>query len=215
MYVRDANEDQRFIEELLVRIHYTNGPSIFRNWHRLVGQVLFGIFYRCLIFCAIPWDSSVIDWASLVIPLGTAFGTFMVSNVGRQKSSFSLSLIGAYVGEILFGEPHLILGESKPVLPAIVAMAFSTYGWEWRRQRKSVSCGRSLLAGLIIYGVFVGLCSSYVYFNMSVETEDGETIKVQDAINNLFNSPLWQEFLWGMYEAWKNGGYRKAWQKYG
>ena len=219
MYVRDANEDEQFIEELDVKFRHTNGPRIYRNWHRLVGQVLFGVFYRGLIFCAIPWDSSVIDWASLVIPLGTAFGTFMVSNVGRQKSSFSLSLIGAYVGEFLFGEPHLILGESNPVLAAIVAMAFSTYGWEWRRERESVSCRRSLLVGLLIYGVFIGLCSSYVYFNMSVETEDGETIKVRDAINNFFTSPLWQELktaLWGVivnvYEAWKAGGFRKAWQ---
>ncbi|CAI8002646.1 DnaJ homolog subfamily C member 22 [Geodia barretti] len=220
-YVRDSNDDPEFLEQLNVRFRHLRGPRVFSNWHRLVGQVLFGAFYRGLIHCAIPWESSVIDFAALIVPLGTAFGTYMVSNVGRQKSPFYLALIGAYVGEFLMGEPHLVLEGSNAVLVAGVAMVFSTYGWEWRRDREDMSCGKCLLVVVLVYGIFIGLCCSFVYFNASVETEDGETIKVRDALENFFNSPAWQQIktafwvlLSDIYQSWRTGGYEKAWSKF-
>ena len=306
---------------LTIKMQNQRGPSFFRNWHRLLGQVLFGAFYRGLIYCAIPWESSVMSYAALIVPLGTAFGTYMVSNVGRQKSPFHYSLLGAYIGEFLMGEPHYLLEESNSLFAAGVAMLFSTYGWEWRRQEKkgkkdknppcnnekhstakteiaqnaplqeqeetqepftaerdtfaentppqeqeethlsqecptaitekdtlqekketpmlrmlsttlrkicsscckrSVwSCCKRMMVMLMIYGVFIGLCGSYVYFNATVETEDGEIIKVREAIDNFLNSPAWQQIktaLWvllvDMYESWKTGGYEEAWNRF-
>jgi hypothetical protein len=157
----------------------------------------------------------------LIIPLGTAFGTYMVSNVGRQKSPFALAVLGAYLGEFLVGEPHLLGGDSNPILVAGVAMLFSTYSWEWRRHREKVTCDRCLLVLALVYCVFFGLCCSFLYFNASVETEDGETIKVRDALENFFNSPVWQQIktafwtlLADIYHSWRTEGYEKAWSKF-
>ena len=161
------------------------------------------------------------NYVTFIIPLGTAFGTYMVSNVGRQKSPFLLSLFGAYLGEFLMGEPHFLLKESNSLFAAGVSMLFSTYGWEFRRQVKRHSCFKRFLVVLMIYGIFVGLCGCYIYFNASVETEDGETIKIRDAIDNFFNSPAWQQIktafwvlLSDMYESWRTGGFDNAWSKF-
>ena len=76
----------------------SSDPPVTQNWDRLVGQVLFGAFYRGLIHCAIPWEGSFIRFVAFVIPLGTAFGVHMVGNVGRQKSLVPITpLIGAYI----------------------------------------------------------------------------------------------------------------------
>ena len=289
---------------LKIKMKNQKGPGIFSNWHRLLGQILFGIFYRGLIHCAIPWESSVMSCAALIVPLGTAFGTYMVSNVGRQKSPFLYSLLGAYLGELISGEPCLLLEESNSFFAAGVAMLFSTYGWEWRGQEKKdknppqkdptakaetventplqeqeetqehsttvrdtlaestppqeqeethlhqehltaqtkrdthakitppqerkktplcnkCPCCKRMLILFMIYGVFITLCGSFVYFNATVETEDGEIIKVRDAIDNFFNSPAWQQIksafwvlLVDIYESWKTGGYEEAWNKF-
>ena len=219
--MRDANDDKEFMQHLQIKFHHSKGPRIFSNLHRLVGQVLFGVFYRGLIHSAIPWESSVIDWAPLIIPLGTAFGTYMVSNVGRQKSPFYLSLIGAYIGEFLVGQPHLLLAENNTLLVGAVAMCFSTFGWEWRRSKERVSCWKTLFLVMFVYAVFLGLCSSFVYFNASVETEEGETIKVRDTFENFFNSPAWQQIktafwilLADFYQNWQSDGFGKAWDKF-
>lgn len=220
-YVRDANDDPEFIEQLVVKLRHLKGPRIFSNWHRLVGQLLFGTFYRNLIYSAIPWESTVMSYAALIVPLGSAVGTYMVSNVGRQKSPFLFSLLGAYIGEFLMGEPHLLLEESSSLYAAGVSMACSTYGWEFRKQKERHSFYKRLVVVFMIYGVFIGLCGSFVYFNASVETEDGETIKVRDAIDNFLNSPAWQQIktafwvlLTDMYESWRAGGFENAWSKF-
>ena len=60
-----------------------------------------------------------------------------------------------------------------------------------------------------------------MYFNASVETDEGETIKVRDAIHHFFNSPAWQQIktsLWIMlmdfYQSWRTGGFEEAWKKF-
>ena len=228
-YVKDANDDIEFREQLKLKVRYSDsGPRVFRNWHLLVAQVLFGVFYRGLVYCAIPWDSSVMEFAVFLIPIGTAFGTYMVINVGRQKSPFHVSLLGAYIGEFLMGEGHLLYEESGSIAVAGVAAICTITSWEWRKDSRGkkvvledVSCGKMVLTALLACFLFVGLCSSFVYFNASVETEDGETIKVRDALENFFNSPAWQQIktafwvlLSDMYESWRTGGYEKAWSKF-
>ena len=220
-YVRDANDDPEFMQHFAIELKNRTRPRITSNWHRIFAQILFGVFYRNLIYSAIPWESTLMNYAPFIIPLGTAFGTYMVSNVGRQKSPFILSLLGAYLGEFLMGEPRLLLKESNSFFAAGVSMLFSTYGWEFRRRREYHSCLKCFLVVLMIYGIFVGLCGCYIYFNASVETEDGETIKIRDAIDNFFNSPAWQQIktafwvlLCDMYESWKTGGFDNAWSRF-
>ena len=163
----------------------------------------------------------MMNFATLLIPLGTAFGTYMVSNAGRQKSPFLFSLLGAYIGEFLFGEPHLASRQSNGLFVTMVATVISTYNWDHRRKTESHSRCKSFLVIWMVYALFVGLCCSFVYFNASLETEEGETIKVREAIDNFFNSPAWQQLktafwtlLVDMYEAWRTDGFERAWSRF-
>lgn len=219
-YVRDANDDPEVIELLTIKFKHSKGPRIFPNWHRIVAQIIFGQFYRSLVFSAIPWESDVMSFATVIIPLGTAFGTYMVSNVGRQKSPFYLSLIGAYLGEFLMGEPHFLLEEGSGFYVAVASMVFSTYGWEHRQTKEHSSFKKRVAVVLLVFTLFAGLCCCFIYFNASIETEDGETIKVRDAIDNFFNSPAWQQIktaFWALlvdiYESWQTGGFDNAWSR--
>ena len=182
---------------------------------------MFGVFYRTLIYSALPGESSIMDYAVLVVPLGSAFGTYMVSNVGRQKSSFLYSLLGAYIGEFLMGEPHLLLAECNSVCAVCVSMVFSTYGWTFKRSKRHHSFCKRLAVFMAMSLLFWCLLCSYIYFNASVETDDGETVKVRDAIHHFFNSRAWKQIktaLWIMltdiYQAWRTGGYEKARKKF-
>ena len=69
--------------------HKQTTRTIYQNLHRIVGQVLFGYFYRMLVKLAVPEEYYVSYPALLLlfVPLGTAFGTYMISNIGRMRSS--------------------------------------------------------------------------------------------------------------------------------
>ena len=58
---------------------------------------------------------------------------------------------------------------------------------------------------------------SFLYFNASVTTEDGETIKLRDSIDNFFNSRAWKEFKETMKQVWQHArarGFANAWNDF-
>ena len=195
-------------------------PQISHNYHRIVSQVMFGIFYRGLIYCAIPWDSPVMDYAAIILPLGTAFGTYMVSNAGRQQSYFWWSLLGAYIGEVfgayigVYFEAYIdelfvgyigkyftgLLPSSRPLSVAVFSMISSTYGWKWRNEKGNPSFRMCLLTVFMAYLILFCLCGSYVNFNAAFRTPDGDSIKVPFALDSSFNSPAWQDIKRGLWE---------------
>lgn len=215
-YVKDANEDPSYMAFLAAEIRYQGSPRILKHIHRVVGQMMFGMFYRTLIYLAIPEEYLELKLILLVLlPLGTAFGTYMVSNVGRIKSSLRYAILGAYVGEFLFGVTHLlpVLDDSNTLFVVGVATGFTTYGWEYDRRphaQKQKKCSRRFARWMVIYLVFWSLVGSYVYFNATVVTEDGEKIKVREAIGNFFRSPHWakaKQSFWKLYEEYQHEGW--------
>ena len=216
-YVADANEDPSYMEYLRAHISYNKRPPIWYNLHRIVGQILFGYFYRELFWFAIPEENASPALYFLLVPIGTAFGTYMVSNAGRIKSPFTYSLIGAYLGELLFGELHILyVQQSTPSFAVGVSMLVSTYAWDYRRHYEKHTCCKRLAVWMVIYLAFCGMCGSSVYFNLTVETQDGETVKVREALNNFFKSPAWQEIkksFWMIWDEYKQGGWEGARRK--
>ena len=213
-YVRDANEDQNYMALLTAEMRYNGSPRTYKNTHRIIGQVMFGLFYRTLIYMAIPEEYVELKLLLLILlPLGTTFGTYMVSNVGRIKSSLRYAIIGAYVGEILFGVIHLLTEDANSLFVVGVAAMFTTYGWEYDRRphaQKQKKYNRRFAEWLVIYLVFCSLVGSYFYFNASVVTEDGERIKVREAVGNFFRSPYWakaKQSFWQLYEEYKHEGW--------
>lgn len=111
---------------------YYKRLPIYPNLHRIIGQVWFGYFYRMLVRCAVPEEYSYPTLLLIIAPIGTAFGTYMVSNVGRMRSPFVYSLFGAYAGEVLFGELHVLyFKESVPSFAVGMSMLCSTFAWKF------------------------------------------------------------------------------------
>ncbi len=213
-YVVDANEDPRYMELLVAQMRYDRRPPIFSNIYRIIGGVMCGYFYRWLLIHAVPEEFSHPALLFALGPIGTAFGTYMVCSIGRIQTSWKLSAFGAYFGEILFGEPHLLYPDaSTPSLAVAVCVLFCIYGWDFRRQRLRYSCIKRLAVWTFFFTLFCGLITSGIYFNASVETEDGETIKVREAVNNFLKSPHWREIkksMWRIYEDFRSEGWEGA-----
>ncbi len=217
-YVREANKNSYYLESLGVEMRHSKGPSLWKYVHRIVGQLVFGYFYRSLIRMAIPEEFQELQWLTTVlIPLGSAVGTYTVSNIGPMKSKFKYSLIGAYLGEVLFGDVHILTVDKMGSFAVGVSMLFSTYGWEWDRAiRQNKSCCQRLKLCMVIFLLYSVLCGSYVYHNMSVNTKDGETLKVREVVHNFFKSPHWAKLktsFWKVYEDYKREGWDGAKQR--
>lgn len=213
-YVKDANEDQAYMAFLGAEMQYNVKPRVYKNFHRIFGQIMFAMFYRMLVYMAIPEEYLELKLLlALVLPLGTAFGTYMVSNIGRLKSSLRYALIGAYLGEFLFGTMHLAYPEPNSLFATGVAMIITTYGWEYDRRphaAKQRKCSRRLAKWFVIYLTFWSLIGSYLYFNATVVTQDGEKIKVREAVGNFFRSPHWakaKQSFWQLYEEYQHEGW--------
>lgn len=213
-YVKDANEDQHYLEYITAQMRYDGSPRVLKNIHRVLGQLMFASFYRSLIFLAIPEEySDLTPLLVAVLPLGTVFGTYMVSNVGRIKSSLRYAIIGAYLGEFLFGSSHLCLEDQNVPLAIGTAMVLSTYGWEYDRRPQAVrvkKCSRRVAVWMLVILVFSSLCCSFLYFNASVTSQDGEKIKLREAVGNFFRSPHWakmKQSFWDLYEQYQHEGW--------
>lgn len=213
-YVKDANEDKSYMNFLAAEMRYQGKPRLLKYIHRFAAQMMFGMFYRTLVYLAIPEEYLELKLILLIfLPFGTAFGMYMVSNVGRIKSSLRYSISGAYLGEFLFGAAHLVLDDSNALFVVMVATAFTTYGWEYDRRphaQKQKKNSRRVAKWLVFYLIFCSLAGSYVYFNATVATQDGEKIKVREAIGNFFRSPAWtrlKQSFWQLYEEYQNEGW--------
>ncbi|CAI8044297.1 DnaJ homolog subfamily C member 22 [Geodia barretti] len=210
-YVHYSNKRYLFVERLRQNKKYSkSGPRVSDNFHRIVSQVMFGVFYRGLIYCAIPWESPVMNYAAFILPLGTAFGTYMVSNVGLQESSFWWSLLGAYIGEFFGAYIGVyfsgLLPLSKPLSVALFSMLCSTYGWKWREKEEDASCGKLLFVALFSFIVCLILSGSFIYCNASIKANDGGVIKFHDVFDKFFNSG-------NITELYKTGGRIAIWER--
>lgn len=211
-YVKEANGDGEFVLELGREMKRRKRPSVWANIHRVVAQVLFGLLYRTLFFYSLPEEYAEVWYiVTALVPLGTGLGAYMVSNAGKIKCRLMYSLAGAYLGEICFGHPHLMLVDSYPSLAVGVCALFSTFAWQYDRGPRGLTivagntCCKRTCKRLAIWTfcavMFSLLLGSAFYFNGSVETDDGEIVKVREVLNNFFRSPHWQQLK---NSFWKN-----------
>lgn len=204
-YVDDANEERFFVEELKRKIKLRGEPTF--SVTRFSGQMLVGYFYGILVRLAIPEEAKWLP--ALLVPLGVAVGVYLVGNIGRERGDFKYPLMGAFIANIAL--TYLTGDEAGAMYVALVAAIF----FQNRRQfRKEKPQGKTLckrLQYLAIGGLIIcSLWGSFLYFNAQVTTEDGETVKLRDAINHFFNSPVWLEFkevFWGLYEEGQKNGW--------
>ena len=193
-------------------------PLLWSKLHRLVGFILFGLFYRMLVVNAIPNDIQYYRYFLVLLgPIGVAFGTYMVSNVGHIRCSLLYPLIGAYVGELLFGETHLLMEESNTLLAVSTSGICCLIGWRERQHRINMKCCHRFLFWTGLGLLIISLWCCYGYHNAEVYVEDlDRNVKLSEIISKFLNSPEWAELRHLLKELivtlWDTGGdFEKAW----
>ncbi len=211
-YVDDANEEASYIDNFKQKVK--RGTPQF-NVTRFAGQMLVGYFYGFLVRIAIPEDYPI--WTTgLVVPFGVAVGVYLVGNVGRETGDFKIPLFVCYASNVVMA--FIIKQEPGVMYVALFgAIAFQNYRkFRVERRPKRGVCKRFFmicLGGCLVTGLWV----SFLYHNASVVTEDGETVKLRDAVNHFFNSPLWKEMkdvLWQLYKEGQKQGWENMYDEF-
>ena len=193
-------------------------PLLWSKLHRLVGFVLFGLFYRMLVINAIPNDIQYYRYFLVLLgPIGVAFGTYMVSNVGHIRCPLPYPLIGAYFGELLFGQTHILMEESNSLLAVSTSGIGCLIGWRERQRRVNMKCHHRFLLWTGLGLLIIALWCCYGYHNAEVYVEDlGQNVKLREIISKFLNSPEWAELRHLIIELgvtlWDTGGdFEGAW----
>lgn len=211
-YVDDANDEPYFVEELKRKIRLRKEPAF--SVTRFAGQMLVGYFYAILIRLAIPEE---VKWLpSLLVPLGVAIGVYLVGNIGRERGDFKYPLVAAFITNIAL---TFLTGEEPGYMyVALFAAIFFQNHREFRKDKREKKNPCKRLQYLAVGGIVICcLWSSFLYFNAQVTTEDGETVKLRDAINHFFQSPVWLEFkevFWGLYEEGQQNGWDNFYEEF-
>lgn len=208
-YVYDANLDGDELRELKKKIR--DGKEPLYNNARFAGQMLVGYFYGILMRMAIP--EAVPKFAvAILVPLAVAVGIYLVGNIGRERGDFKYAFIGSIASYAII--TILTADEAGNMY---VALFGAMYFQRHRQYKKEVQPpSKTLCQRLKVFGIgallICGLWCSFLYFNAQVTTDDGETIKLRDAVNHFFNSPAWLEFKDTLKQLYEEGQ-RNGWDK--
>ena len=210
-YVDDANEEPEYMEILLHRMKIRNEPPF--STTRFAGEMLIGYFYGLLVKLALPEETPQ-SLAAVLICLGIAIGVHLVGNIGREQGQLLMPLLATYGCYILLS--WLTEQEASYMYCALAASCTFNYYRQYRRAKSRKTFAKRVvtlgLGGLII----CSLWSSFLYFNATITTEDGEKIRLRDSVNHFFKSPAWLEFkqtFWTLYEEANRQGWRNIWDE--
>ena len=196
-------------------------PSKMTTVYRFLGFFIFSMFYRRIFLNAIPFDEfSSTQYNILVLliaPLGVTFTTYIISNIGHTKCSIKYPMVGAYVGEILFGHIHLVWEDTNVILVILCSAIPCMVYWRKRQEKIKMKLSHRIVLWGCMGLLFCGLWTSYCYYNVEIYVEElDEEVKLRDILNDIFNSPEWaemrKEFKNAILLFWDTGGdYDKTW----
>ncbi|XP_033116663.1 dnaJ homolog subfamily C member 22-like [Anneissia japonica] len=203
-YVQAANEAYEYMDWLTSQLRKNQKPQF--STARWTGQLCFGTFCGYLVLFAIPESLSpnlITILQYIVVPLGSATGVYIVGNIGYETGSFKWTLFGAYGALIILREPTAI---------AMVTISSSLlFQWTKKYKRKVEQKGfcRRLIKLTFAGVIIICLWSSFLYYNASVVTSDGETVYVREAVHHFLESTFYKELKATLYElihiGWQMG----------
>lgn len=210
-YVDSANEEPAFMQKLQQRMTRSEKPPF--STGRFFAQLWYGMFLGFLSMVAISEDFAKENplVRALIVPAAIAIGVHTVGNVGREEGPLKPALYGSYMLFPLFAVSEGITYQT--LLSTILFQRQRRFRRTREAWRDSSVCKRLVILGLA-GSLISGLWISAFYFNASITTAEGETIKARDAINHFFNSPLWREFVATMKQLYQKGrekGWRQLW----
>ena len=206
-WLKDFTSLSRYTEEANrgYPVRLSKRPPIFSEMHRMVAILIFSLFYRMIVVNAVPTSLPSYNLIVLyVAPVGTAFGAYMVSNVGHISLSYKYPLIAAYATEALFGVAHLITADSNTFLVCTVTCFICLFGWRERQQNNKMTKRQRFCLWFGLGLIILCLWGSYGYYNAEVYVENlDENVKLSHIIGVYFASEEWAELKQVLHEsAW-------------
>ncbi|CAH2104032.1 unnamed protein product [Euphydryas editha] len=216
-YVRDANEDPTYMQELVKRMIQNKKPPFSMN--RFTGMLMVGYSWGQMMMLAVPPDEFWginFRYLNNLIPLVAALGVWTVGNIGRERGNFKWPLIAAYA---VYPLRYYIYDESVwfTLMVLASALAFDSFSKEWRRtptKRRHVLKRLAILA--VCAGLYLGLWCSYLYFHGTITDSEGDEVPVYEALHHFFTSPWWldvKQCLIDTYQYAQHHGWYEVWKQ--
>ncbi|XP_065187590.1 dnaJ homolog subfamily C member 22-like [Sycon ciliatum] len=203
-YVAEANEnlETQYVWRKRAKQGYSRCPLLACSvecFSRAVLLYLTATLYLSMANHCVPLDLEHIDVIMAVLEaLGVGSAVWLVGNIGVTEIAavpvFGTSLVASFV--LLFTG----MAENDQLLSLVavtIGLVLGRYRkpldrFTARRASKSSACKRFtvLLLGLSIYGAVMG---GVLLFNAEVTNEEGQQIKLFDALKNFYNSPAWDQ----------------------
>lgn len=176
-------------------------------------MVVIAYLWGSVLWLAIPEEEvGGINWRWLIVfvPLACALGVWTVGNIGRQEGTIHWALCGAYAAFPLY---WFLEDDSSwyTLMVFVSAFAFDIKSKKWRRKpRKEKSLLKRIMVLNLCGMLYLSLWGSFFYFNAKFTDNDGEEIKISEAVHHFFTSPLWTDFKQSLHDTW-NYAQRHGW----
>lgn len=215
-YVRDANEDPEYMEQLRSDMRKQSQPPV--SWARSCGSIIVADILGYLVIGAIPNDlvpeyphKAII--VALLAPPACAIGVHLIGNIGRHRGGLKSPLLAAYATS----PAYVFLGLNSVFWSSIAAnWAFGYYERRWRASYKHKKpFWKRLLVLALCALLYASLWTSWIYFNCKMEV-NGEEVRCREAAKNFLTSPLWKDFaqvMRDMYIVISHQGFASVWQE--
>ncbi|ODM98208.1 DnaJ subfamily C member 22 [Orchesella cincta] len=199
-YVEYANYSPKYQDAIRQKMKDSLKPNF--SFYRFAGQIVFGNLLSWVVYRAIPEEDVLgvnLWWLIVLVPLGSAIGVHVIGNIGSQEGSILPSLLAAYIALPFYTMPNPKYNWSTWL--AALAFRFSVR-WRKGKPQKRHFCKR--IATMSACGVlYLSLWTSYMYYNLRITNEHGESIHFRDSVANLVNSPMFRELRDSLRHLWK------------
>lgn len=216
-YVRDANEDPRFVKQFVAQLQAYPRPPY--SAKRFLGQIMMGYLGGYLCSSAIPQTITAgIDftWLHWLIPLFVSLGVWTVGNIGRECGVWWPSLVGALLS---YPARYLIYDETYSLLltALVSALAFDALSKQWRRTppRRRGATERTLkFTGALC--IYFSLWGCVIVFNGTIPDEDGGEVPIHEALRNFLASAWWTDLKQALHDTYnyaQHHGWYEIWRE--
>ncbi|XP_046977323.1 dnaJ homolog subfamily C member 22 [Vanessa cardui] len=216
-YVKDANEDPNYMQDLVKRMVQNKKPPFSMN--RFTGMLMVGYSWGQMMMLAVPPDDFWginFRYLNCLIPLVAALGVWTVGNIGRERGSLKWPVLAAYA---VYPLRYYIYDESVwfTLMVLASALAFDSFSKQWRRTPpKRTHVVRRIVVLALCAGLYLGLWCSYLYFHGTITDSEGDEVPVYEALHHFFTSPWWldvKQCLIDTYQFAQHHGWYEVWKQ--
>ena len=207
--IADANEEDLQMKQLRLEMEHRKKPA----WklERLFYLLATGTLYDLIFSSCLPseWKD---EWYyfrlvhAIVSSLSASFGLWVAGNVGRQRVDFHYPFFGCLLTHAMMWwcreYPFSVWVAFGGMISTHHNREFRRFGPVQRRRRRRSLCRRMTvlgLGGLLITSGLVGC----ILINGEVTSEDGQPVKIRDALKNFFGSPAWLQMRAALKQLWE------------